>query len=59
MRELAQMNEEYIQIGEVRKKNKILWEEIQREKAILRKAMGDLGVQPKRRRGKPVTEELA
>ena len=55
VREFALMNEEYIQIGELRKKNKVLLDEIKRERDILRKAMGDMGVQ-KRRRGKPVDE---
>lgn len=48
-RELYEMNEEYIQINEIRKKNEIVWEELQREKAILKKAMGEMGGEESKR----------
>lgn len=50
-RQLNELNEELFAINELRKKNEIVWEEMQREKAILKQAMGNLGNdEPKRGR---------
>lgn len=47
MRQQQELNEELHTINELRKKNEVIWKEMQRERALMKAAMSGLEVEKK------------